>query len=450
MDAFHTIPNPKNGSFLIVGAEVTERFQAIAIRHLASNPDKKVRTNLESFVQQLGVKFSEFFLQSEQPRSMDQANMNRWIGSALRATMKEHESATHYIPCALLFSRTVKKFEVGPVSFYHTDEFFRLHGDEIEKTREAKKIRHRQQVEEAIKKGFPAENAATADQSTQLGNRLTDGLLDFYKRFNWFAAVQIAASDKKVSYDQALFTTRGALNIVKLLLGAGYTDRLRTADDPGNAGEAATLKRDSDGELFISLSSTPVDNIVGDDWLEFLTHGSGRFFDLSTRVLTICSEFEEPPPLCARFIDALHWFGEAVTEKSQAARIVKFVTAIERICGTGMEETAKGDFRGVTDIVTTRAAILYSVLEQVPFEKARNNVSEIYNCRSNLVHGSVSPFDESIVEKARHTYEFTRSILFAALDYYATLGFEDHSMNKNHLKAAFNRLETWNASGRPS
>lgn len=37
MDAFHTIPNPKNGSFLIVGAEVTERFRAIAKRYLASN-----------------------------------------------------------------------------------------------------------------------------------------------------------------------------------------------------------------------------------------------------------------------------------------------------------------------------------------------------------------------------------------------------------------------------
>ena len=39
-------------------------------------------------------------------------------------------------------------------------------------------------------------------------------------------------------------------------------------------------------------------------------------------------------PLCYHFIDALSWFGQAVRETSDAARFVKFITAIKRIVVT--------------------------------------------------------------------------------------------------------------------
>jgi hypothetical protein len=444
LDVFHTIPDPRNGSTLMVGAEVTERFRAIARRHLKSQPDKKARSNLESFVNQLARKFSEFFLQPEQTRPVDEANMNRWIASAYRATAKEHDAATHYIPCALIFSKTVKQFAVGPITFYHGSEFFRLFSAEIEGLRDKIRVRHRNSVAKAIAKGYPAKSLATPEQSAEWGDQLTEGLLEFYKNFNWFAVVNVPASDQEVSYDRALFATRGALNIIKLLLGAGYTDRLRTAEDPGNSGPAATLIRDSKGELNISLSATPLDNMAGDNWLE---HLNGPYFDLAARCLGRCSAFEDAPPLCVRFMDALHWFGEAVTENSRGARIVKFVTAIERLCGTGIEKDDAGNVRGVTDIVTTRAAILYSVFEGVQFDDAKEKIAKIYDCRSDLVHGSVSPFDEKVAARVRDTYEVTRIILVAALNYYDRIGFENAALNENGLKAELQHLEKWNALG---
>jgi hypothetical protein len=443
LDIFHSIPDPRTGHSRIVGEEFTTRLRKIAKRYLDSNPERKVRTDFASFVEELRKKFSEFFLGTN--RAIDEAQMNRWLGSAYRAIAKDHDAAMHYIPCALIFSDTVKEFSVGPVKFYHTADFFRLFGEEIEGLREKIRARHRKRVEESITEGYPAENASTPEQSVDLGNRLTDELLKHYKRFNWFAMVSVPASDKEVSYDRALFATRGALNIIKLLLGAGYTDRLRTADDPGNSGSSATLTRNSHGELDISISSTPLDNVVGDGWLGAL---GGPFFDLATRVLTLCSAFETAPPLCERFLDALHWFGEAVTEKSRAARIVKFVTAIERICGTGIEKDEQGIERGVTDIVTTRAAILYSVMRGVPYEQAKAQVAKIYDTRSNLVHGSLSPFDETVAAHLRDTYEVTCAILFGALDYYDRIGLEKPTLNENGLKAEFQHLEKWNTAGR--
>lgn len=444
-DGFHSIPNPNSGGMIIIGREAGQRFWKIAERHLASHPDRKTRTNLSSFVEQLRDTFSQLFLQ--EGREINQSTVDRWISIAYRATARAHETATHYIPCALVFSDSLKQVVVGPVTFYHETEFFRLHGGEIEKLRETIRDDHRKNVEAAIVKGFPQKDAATPEQSALLGDRLTDGLLEVFKRYQWFAVVNIPAADKEVSYDRALFATRGALNIIKLLLGSDYTHRLRTVGDYGHAGNAATLTRDTAGELHISLSSTPTDHVVGDEWLKKLDT-AGRFFTLPCRVLTLCSGFHPAPPLCARYLDALTWFGDAVAERSPAAKIVKFVTAIERLCGTGNEKDDTGKERGVTDIVTSRAAIFYSVVTGIPFDRACKEVTKIYDCRSDVVHGSVSPYDDKVAAEVARTDEIARMVLLGAIDYYKSISLEDPANTEKGLRAHFQKLEEWNADGR--
>lgn len=445
-DALCSIPNPKNGGMIIIGREASDRFWRIAERHLAAHPEKKVRTHLGAFVDKLRSQFSEQFLAGGSV--VDPRQCDVWIGAAYAAAAEAHEPATHFIPCGLIFSETLKQFAVGPVAFYHASEFFRLHGEEFDRLPETIRARHRGRVEEAIAKGFPAKNAATPEQSAEWGGHITAGLLESFKRYNWFSVVNVSAAHKEVSYDRALFTTRGALNIIKLLLSSAHTHRLRTADDHGSAGKAATLTRDLKGELGISLSTVPMDNTVGDGWFELLT--TGKYFPILGRVLELCSSFVQPPPLCARLMDALSWFGDAVSEQSPAAKIVKFVTAIERICGTGKEKTADNKDRGVTGIIITRASILYSVITEIPFNRAKKAVTEIYECRSNLVHGSVSPFDDEIVPAVVRTDQITNLILIAAVDYYNTLGLENPALDEAGLRSEFLKLEQWNVAHRPN
>lgn len=443
MDAFHSIPNPKNGGMLIIGQAGTDGFWKIARRYLATHPAKKRRTSLSAFVEQLRSQFSQLFL--AEAAAIDQANVDRWIARAYDATAQQHEAATHYIPCGLLFSNTVKRFTVGPVTFLHESEFFRVYGDELARLRGTVRDRHRKRVDDAVKKGFPAKNAATPEQSAQWGDHLADGLLESFKRYNWFAVVDVSEAHKDISHNRALFATRGALNIIKVLLGSYHTSRLRTADDHGPAGKAVALTRDAKGELGISLSNTPMDNTVGEQWLEVLT--SAKYFPLLAKMLTFCSSFDDPPPLCARLLDALSWFGDAVAEKSPAAKIVKFVTAIERICGTGKEKTAENKDRGVTGIVITRASILYSVFTETPFSKAKKLITDVYECRSKLVHGSISPFADEIAAQVVKVDRATNFVLLAAVDYYNTLGLENRSLDEIGLRAAFLSLEKWNEEG---
>ncbi|PTY04600.1 hypothetical protein DB347_17955 [Opitutaceae bacterium EW11] len=444
-EALHTINNPKNGGIIILGQQAIDRFWSIATRHLKNHPDRRARTDLAAFVKLLRETFSDHFL--DQGREADQRNVDRWISAAYAKLAKSHTAVTHFIPCGLFLSSGIKRFQVGPVTFFHRSEFFQIHGDAIEQQRESIRAKHRKQVEEAVAKGFPAANAATPEQSIQLANRLTDGLLESFERYNWFAEISIADCHPDVSYNRALFTVRGALNILKVLLGSYYTNRLCTANDSSGVRKAATLIRDEKGELNISVSSTPVDNVIGDQWLDRLT--ADRYFPILSDVLLHSSKFDPGPPLCARLMDALFWFGEAVSERYPAAKIVKFVTAIECLCGTGIEKSLDGTERGVTEIVTSRAAILYSVFSNEPMEAAKKEVARIYTCRSNLVHGSVSPHDEKVAAELARTDTVTNLIILAAVEYYRGLGLKDTSFNEKGLRAAFNRLEAWNKEGRP-
>ncbi len=444
MDAFHTIPNPKNGGMIIIGREAAQRFSDIATRFLASQPDKKARANHTEFVEKLRNEFSRRFLQDG--REVDQANVDRMISAAYKAAARDFEAARHFIPCALFFSEGVKSFDVGPVKFVHESEFFASNKDEFANLPEKIKSRHQARVAAEIEKGFPAANAASAEQSAKLANHLVDGLLTSFREFNWFAVVDVPPCEAKVSYERALFAVKGALNIIKLLLGAQYTYRLRTAEDHGHAVKAAKLKRKADGELEISLSTTPTDNTVGENWLQALTNQSGSFFALAAHVLTQCAGLDKPPHLCARFIDALYWFGDAIAERSPAAKIVKFVSAIERIAGTGLENDSTGKPRGVTDIVTVRAAILHSNATGVSFADSKREIAQIYDCRSDLVHGSISPFDESVAAQVVKTHEGTRMIVLVALDFFNSIGLDDATLTEKDLRRRYQELEKLHAS----
>lgn len=447
-DVFHTIPDPKTGGKLIIGSDGTDRFWAIARRHLASISARKRRTSLPAFVEQLRVEFSQLFL--AEGAKADQPSVDQWINRAYAAIAEEYKATTHYIPCAFLDPANVRSFEVGPVTFLHKAEFSRLYGQEIDKLPESIRVRHREFVAGMIEKGFPAENAATPEQSERLGHRMTDGLRDFFDCYNWYAVVMVDAADADVSYDRALFATRGALNIIKVLIGSYHTDRLRTANDPGSASKGARLTRDAKGEFEISLSTAAVDNVGVECWHEFLS--KDERFTLLARALSHCSTFEDPPHLCHRLMDAVTWFGDAVAEKSPAAKIVKFVNAIERICGTDkefVEKDGEKKERGVTDIVLTRSSILYSIITGKTFKAAKTEIEETYKCRSKLVHGSLSPFADDVTEQLHKTDRLTGILLLAAVDYFEGLGLEDRTIDENKLREAFLQLEKWQKDGRP-
>jgi hypothetical protein len=436
MDALCSIPHPERGQ-LIIGQEANGRFWDIAQRFLDSSPEKKARTNPQEFVEKLRSEFSRRFLKDQRP--IDQSNVDKMISTAYKAGEREFETAEHFIPSTLFFTNSVKSFAIGPVRFVHKSEFLQMHKTEFEELRGKIAQRNIAHAEELIAKGYKSLQVDPKN-AAKVGNQLVDGMLDWFQEFNWVAVVTVPQCEAKVSYNRALFLVRGALNIVKLLLGPWQTDRLRTAEDRGHAVKAAKLKR-VEGEWDISLSRTPKDNVTGDNWLERLQQESGNFFLTASRTLELSAGLDAAPPLCLRFLDALHWYGDAVAETAPAAKIVKFVTAIERVVGTGLEKDDKGNDRGVTEIVTTRAAIFFSRGFGVPFPEAKTEINRVYDSRSNLVHGSISPFADAVADEVSRTKKATRMILLVALDFFNSFGLENPALTEKELRRCYQDLE---------
>jgi len=438
MDSLYSIPDKRLG-MIICGREASEKFYSIAERYLSSQREGKNKTDLDEFVKKLKEEFSRRFLQEDE--EINENKVDRMLSTAYKSSSREFKQLTHYIPCAIFFSRTIDSFEIGPISFLHKTKFESIYGDEIDQLRAQIKDEHRENCAKAIANGFPEDSIATEEQSQQLAERLVGGLLSSFENWEWVAVVIISECNEKISYSKAISITKIALNILKLLFGSEFTDQIRTEKDYGEPSKSARLTKIESGKFEISLSSTAGGNVIGDKWLEILSTEASYYFDLATKTLKLSLEFNDPPALCARFIDALSWYGDAVSEQSYAAKIVKFVTSIERITGTGIEKDAEGNERGVTDIVTNRSSILYSLATEESLADSKLKVSTIYKCRSDLVHGSLSPFDESCVSNAHKAGEISRMVLLAGLDYFFSLGAGDLLMNQKQLKEEYKKLE---------
>jgi len=438
MDALYSIPDKKRG-MIICGRDASERFYRIAERHLKSRIKEKNKTNLDEFVKALKEEFSRIFLKSGD--DVTETNMDRMITTAYRSISRKFEPQIHYIPCAVFSSSGTECFDIGPVSFLHKSKFESTYGYEINQLRVQLKDRHQELCATAIVDGFSANRIATEDQSQQLADHMVDGLLSTFGSYEWIAVVTISKCSAEVSYNRAVSTTKTALNILKILLGGEFTYRVRTGNDHGGFSKSARLTRKENGKLEISLTTSSSGNVPGDNWLKILNANAAYHFGLASKVLELSLGFSDPPPLCSRFIDALSWFGDAVSEQSHAAKIIKFVTSIERITGTGIEKDDDGIERRVTDIVINRSAILYSVATGETIADSINKVTDIYDCRSNLVHGSLSPFDKSCASYAHKAADISRMVLLAGLDYFFSLGIDAFSMNQKNLKAEYKSLE---------
>lgn len=438
MDAFCSLRHPQRG-MLICGSEANNRFYAIARRWLSSRKDKESRTRLEDFVDAIKKFYVQRFLVEE--AAIDDRNIQKMLSSAYKSIDRERVSLTHFIPCALFSDTEPKAFQVGPVEFLCKSEFLARYHDQLEACRVRIKEQNQQMVKEHVAKGFPKERAMTEQQSEDLGNRLVDSAQGFFYSHSWVAVVSIDASDEKVSRQKALYAVNGALNVLKLLIGRSHTDRIRVAYAPGTARKSAAITQSTGGNLEISSASAWDGNSLGEGWHQILANHGRYHFEHAATALTLSMSFDHIPYLVVRFMDALRWYGDAVSEADPAYQIVKYISALERLTGTGLERNNDGTERGVTEIVTSRSAVLYGDADGVSYSESQQIIKKLYGVRSDLLHGSMSPFDNSISLHTANAEKVVRSVLLIGLDFYVQVGLGNYDITETKLKQAFLTLE---------
>jgi len=142
-------------------------------------------------------------------------------------------------------------------------------------------------------------------------------------------------------------------------------------------------------------------------------------------------------PLANRFLDAARWFGEGVRDKKSHSKIVKFITSIERLVVAGKSED-------ISETVATRVADLTIESDHLAdWVEKKKLVKRAYALRSDLVHGSVSPFSDPVLKGVSSCGDLAEEVLHIALHRIRKDGLMATDVSEAEYAAWFSGIRTW-------
>jgi hypothetical protein len=231
--------------------------------------------------------------------------------------------------------------------------------------------------------------------------------LEYYASYKWAAKVRLFGCDQPTALKSGKEVLLSAIDCLHVVFGRSLSSRLRIGDLKISFDQRATAYRKLDGHIQLSSSRGTLDVLgLPDDWATWLDQPEiEALLELSGIALETRSRFEDSRSLALRYLDCARWFGEAVRDAAPFSKIVKYVTAIER-------GVVAGTSRSVKRTVATRVSnLLYSTLDGVGWQDTYDDVLAIYALRSDLVHGSVSPFSDSVGAGLRRCGELAENTL---------------------------------------
>jgi Apea-like HEPN len=330
------------------------------------------------------------------------------FASAFKEAAKSRTDSRHFIPCRLTLNADPDSFTIGPVKF-HSAKSFRQIGEPLV----SKVIEHRKGNKSSFMK---------------------KGIFNYYANFSSVADVTIINCDEEIGQERATLAVNAALDFLHLRIGHHHSRKM-VVGGPG-------LSEDNRGYIKVVGGQTKLTYSMGSTlavgfesrWAESLdTMGWDTWMVSAGKAIETITNPSIIRPLGLRFVDAASWHGQGIREISPAAAIVKSVTALERLVITE---------KSTTEIVSERcAAIRHHPTEGPALDILIAELKDIYDLRSRLVHGSLSPFDPEVRSRKNQVLEVVEKTLVAGLDFFDVNGGLDRPLTPKQLKVELeNRL----------
>jgi hypothetical protein len=215
--------------------------------------------------------------------------------------------------------------------------------------------------------------------------------LKHYRNFDW----TIEISTEGLCRDTAERLSRDAadafLCFLMVALGSSHSEKM-SFDGPTTGGYKSLLSRSNGSDFSGSwVSDWPGSVGLPDDWLSLFDDPPYRTFtEAFESAITAYIECKELTPAARRFLDSIWWFGDGVRETRRGAKIVKFLTAVE--CLTITSESDE-----IASVLSKRVgALLASEDDPNAHIEWSRKAKRSYSQRSLIIHGHISPNDQSI------------------------------------------------------
>ena len=197
-DKLHHVYLP-NRSHRPMSRDAGIRFGELAWRHQQSDPAGD-DLDLESLDKSIRERFVAMFIANRLP--IQRSNVQKMLHSAAKASRKEHERLTHYVPCVVVAGSDPVEFTIGPLRFLTTQKFFE---------------ENRKKIEEDLL-GFPANETGAAEkireptsrpeETARIKQQLLDSVIEYYQQYPWIAELTVPPCDAAESGRRAETATQ--------------------------------------------------------------------------------------------------------------------------------------------------------------------------------------------------------------------------------------------------
>jgi len=378
-DAFCEVSDLSGSGKLICTRDAFEAVFSLAQRHVDSLPVPD-----DYSVEELADGIRKHLAKAMVEEKADEPALVRVLATVVAESTANHGERIYHFPCVLVRPEQPPQFRIGPVEFTSAREFSRLKTGAFE-----------QYVEES------------SDQKHSL-QRVED-----FKRYvadiGWVGTVTIPPCSNASAESRAERAISTAINLLRLFFGVPHARDMRLAHASQSRAACGQHAVQMNGKLHLNMFRRVPEALVGDDW--HIAMGQFQIFWKRAAHLLCTTVQGKRSEIANRLIDALSWFGEAAFEPAAGTQIVKFVAALERLTTTEQLRTR---------FFCARIALL-SYDDENSFDQRFWDAHAIYNARSRVVHGDISPTNTTFQRHLRLAHDVTRSALFRGLEIHCRL-----------------------------
>src|SRR6266567_469608 len=378
-DALCEVCDLSGSGNLMCTRDAMEAVFSLAQRHVDS-----LRVPADYCVEDIAKQIRKHIVRAMVEEKADEPALARVLATAVAESNASHIQRTFHFPCVLMKSKEPSQFRIGPIQFTRAPEFCQSGAEAFERY---------------------VQNSRDGEQGSQWVEQFKSYVCDI----GWVATVTIPPCSSASANDRAERVITTAINLLRLFFGVPHARDMRLAQAPHGRVTYGQHAIQTDGKLDLYMFRRVQEALVGDDW-HLVMDRFQPFWKRAAHLLGAAIQGTRSE-IANRLIDALSWFGEAAFEIEPGTQIVKFVLALERLTTTEWLQTRS---------FCARMALLCHD-DDHDFDRHFWDALTIYDARSDVVHGRISPTSAVFQKDLRLAHDVTRTALFRGLEIHCQL-----------------------------
>jgi hypothetical protein len=422
LEPWYSLPHPSGSGSLLTSKTAGSMLNELVGRALRLR-NLEARVSHGDLKKELGEGLIQRFLVEKRP--LDQKQADRLLSWAAKRAEGRCGEFTYFYPVRFTFQEEPGEIDLGPVKLMWLRRF-----------------------RPTLLAQAKAYLRGRDDKSQKWARKQLQDALEYYKSYKWFGTATVIGCDEKRAEQAAYDLLTSALDCLYFLIGRKGTYRVEVGRFKLASDVRALAWLKPDGSMTVQTSHGSLDAMgFQDGWSKELTRSDVvETLDLIRTVLEAKANLPLERPLAGRFLDAARWFGEGVRDRQSFSKVVKFITAIERLVVAGKTED-------IAETVATRVADLtLESDEKTDWDRKKALVKKVYGLRSDLVHGSVSPFAGEVLKGVSACGDLSEEVLYTILHRIRKDGLVASDVSEKEYAQWYDGIRKWVAEihARPS